>query len=100
MCIDFTLTLMTGQYLLSTVEGALEDVLSLGVLSHQASKGANSPARSLRLEILDLYQALLPEAVSLTDAFGFSDWELDRFVPYPLWRAGKTDVPFKRTWCV
>lgn len=73
--------LKVGQYLLSTVETSLEDLLSLGILSYQAPSGARSPSRSLRLEISKSYQILLPEAIRLTDAFGYSDWELDRYAP-------------------
>ena len=73
-----------AQYLLSLVENSLEDTLSLGVLSRQAFKSDYSPPHALRLEILRLYEALLPEAIALTDAFGYSDWELDRCVLLPV----------------
>ena len=35
----------------------------------------------LRAEIAQLCLKILPEAVTLTDAFGYTDWELDRLVP-------------------
>jgi acyl-CoA oxidase len=63
------------QYLLTTVESALVDLLSFGLL--QPSNGED-PSRSLRMAIKELCVALLPEAIGLSDAFGFTDWELDR----------------------
>ncbi|KAL5478962.1 hypothetical protein ACEPAI_2249 [Sanghuangporus weigelae] len=57
-------------YLLSTAEAGLVDLLSLGVITTQ-------PAEMLRLEVSRSCRELLPEAVSLSDAFGFTDWELD-----------------------
>jgi len=41
---------------------------------------SRDPTRELRLAIAALCGALLPEAIGLTDAFEFSDWELDRYV--------------------
>lgn len=65
------------------VEGGLVDLLSFGLLSSSdASSSAGDPARSLRLAINRLCQELLPNAIGLSDAFAFTDWELDRYVPY------------------
>lgn len=41
-----------------------------------------SPAETLRAQIDDLAQKLLPELVGLTDSFGFSDWDLDSEVRF------------------
>ncbi|KAF8190757.1 peroxisomal oxidase [Mycena galopus ATCC 62051] len=67
-------------YLLITVESALVDLLSFGLF--RASPTGNpqcsrDPTRVLRLTIAELCGELLPEVIGLTDAFGFSDWELD-----------------------
>ncbi|RDB17664.1 Peroxisomal acyl-coenzyme A oxidase 1 [Hypsizygus marmoreus] len=68
-------------YLLTTVEAGLVDFLSFGVLVPSNNTGSHDrsvdPARSLRLAINQLCQELLPNAIGLTDAFGFTDWELD-----------------------
>ncbi|EFI26847.1 acyl-CoA oxidase [Coprinopsis cinerea okayama7 len=61
-------------YLLTTLEAGITDVLSFGLLSSTTGSDAT---RSLRLAIQRVCQALLPEAIGLTDAFGFTDWELD-----------------------
>ncbi|KAJ7493615.1 peroxisomal oxidase [Mycena latifolia] len=67
-------------YLLTTVESALVDLLSFG-LFRAAPTGnpprSRDPTRALRLAIAGLCAELLPEAIGLSDAFGFSDWELD-----------------------
>ncbi|KAF8153565.1 peroxisomal oxidase [Mycena galopus ATCC 62051] len=67
-------------YLLTTVESSLVDLLSFG-LFRAAPTGnpprSRDPTRVLRLAIAELCRELLPEAIGLTDAFGFSDWELD-----------------------
>lgn len=71
------------QYLLTTVESALVDLLSFGlfrVAPADDSSRSRDPTRALRLAIAALCGELLPEAIGLTDAFGFSDWELDRCV--------------------
>ncbi|KAJ7226961.1 peroxisomal oxidase [Mycena pura] len=52
-------------YLLTTVKSALGTFRS------------RDPTRELRLAVAALCGELLPEAIGLTDAFGFSDWELD-----------------------
>ncbi|KAF8970656.1 acyl-CoA oxidase [Flammula alnicola] len=68
-------------YLLTTVEGGLTDLLSFGVISPTAappgSLTASDPTRSIRLAVKQLCEELLPEAIGLTDAFGFTDWDLD-----------------------
>lgn len=51
-------------YLLTTVEAALADL-----------RGIDS--RALRARIGTLCTGILPDAIGLTDAFGFTDWELD-----------------------
>nr|VWP01133.1 60 kDa chaperonin (GroEL protein) (Protein Cpn60) [Ganoderma boninense] len=62
-------------YLLTTVESGLTDVLSFGLLGKASSVG--DPSRELRVAIKRLCEELLPEAIGLSDGFGFSDWELD-----------------------
>ncbi|EJD04840.1 peroxisomal oxidase [Fomitiporia mediterranea MF3/22] len=64
-------------YLLSTAEAALVDLLSLGAVPAQSEAVEKAPVQSLRLEITRLCAELVPEAISLSDAFGFTDWELD-----------------------
>ncbi|KAH7928004.1 acyl-CoA oxidase [Leucogyrophana mollusca] len=61
-------------YLLTTAEAALVDLFSFGLICRD---GASDPTRSLRLAISTLCAELLPDAIGLTDAFGFSDWALD-----------------------
>ena len=68
------------QYLLTTVEGGLTDLLSFGVIRPSTSgPGVKDPTRSLRLSVKAVCEELLPEAIGLTDAFGFTDWDLDRY---------------------
>jgi acyl-CoA oxidase len=83
--------LCDSQYLLSTLETALVDLLSFDLIprpalsSEDAALSGRDPTRSLRTAIDNLEQELLPEAIGLTDAFGFTDWEIDRYllgVPY------------------
>ncbi|KAJ7653680.1 peroxisomal oxidase [Mycena polygramma] len=67
-------------YLLTTVESALVDLFSFGLI--RASTTGNpprpcDPTRALRLAIVQLCGELLPDAIGLSDAFGFTDWELD-----------------------
>ncbi|KXN92550.1 Putative peroxisomal acyl-coenzyme A oxidase 1.2 [Leucoagaricus sp. SymC.cos] len=62
------------QYLLTTLEIGIVDLLSFGALG--ASNGRDV-TRTLRLAIKNLCTELLPEVIGLTDAFGFTDWELD-----------------------
>ncbi|KAI5121476.1 hypothetical protein M0805_003932 [Coniferiporia weirii] len=64
-------------YLLSTVETAMADILSFNIISSRLTGRGREPLKALRLEIASLCAELLPEAISLTDAFGYSDWELD-----------------------
>lgn len=72
------------QYLLTTVETGLVDLLSFGLLRLPKAttriSGSRDPTRSLRMAITNLCAELLPDAIGLTDAFGFTDWELDRSV--------------------
>ncbi|TFK36086.1 peroxisomal oxidase [Crucibulum laeve] len=63
-------------YLLTTVENGLIDLLSFGVLREHGTKPGDV-TRTLRVAIKELCEELLPEAIGLSDAFGFSDWELD-----------------------
>ncbi|KAJ7918317.1 peroxisomal oxidase [Mycena leptocephala] len=67
-------------YLLTTVESALVDLLSFGLFRATPTGNpprSRDPTRALRLAIANLCGELLPEMIGLTDAFGFSDWELD-----------------------
>ncbi|KAJ6529033.1 peroxisomal oxidase [Mycena vulgaris] len=67
-------------YLLTTVESALVDLLSFGLFRAVPTGDpphSRDPTRALRLAIAGLCGELLPEAIGLSDAFGFSDWELD-----------------------
>ncbi|KAJ4480822.1 peroxisomal oxidase [Lentinula aciculospora] len=67
-------------YLQTTVEGALVDFLSFGILriSNPSRVGASrDPTRGLRMAIARNCLSLVPEVIGLTDALGFSDWELD-----------------------
>ncbi|PFH50109.1 hypothetical protein AMATHDRAFT_61772 [Amanita thiersii Skay4041] len=64
-------------YLLTTVEGGLVELLSFGVIRPATGNMPNDPTRSLRMTIERLCLELLPNAIGLTDAFGFTDWELD-----------------------
>ena len=66
------------------MENALVDLLSCGLLPVISDAGsgpgarASDASRTLRMEINRLCLKLLPQAIGLTDAFGFTDWELDR----------------------
>jgi len=46
------------------------------------------PTRGLRTAIAELEREILPQAIGLTDAFGFTDYELDRYasprLDYPI----------------
>ncbi|KAL0578790.1 hypothetical protein V5O48_003202 [Marasmius crinis-equi] len=70
-------------YLLTTIESSLTDFLSFGLLrfppcdSSPSGSLSRDPTKGLRLAIVRLCEDLLPEAIGLTDAFGFTDWELD-----------------------
>lgn len=58
------------QWLFLTVESARADLLEFGLLNPQQ-------LASFRTQIKTMASALLPDLVGLTDAFGYSDWELD-----------------------
>ncbi|OBZ74783.1 Peroxisomal acyl-coenzyme A oxidase 1 [Grifola frondosa] len=67
-------------YLLMTVERALTDILSFDLIPGPTSPTLLHPrdsTRSVRMAIKQLCLELLPEAIGLIDAFGFTDWELD-----------------------
>lgn len=68
-------------FLLTTVESALTDLLSFGLWPQLKSGGrgdeGDDPTLPLRRAINQLLGLLLPESIGLTDAFGFTDWELD-----------------------
>jgi len=67
-------------YLLTSVENALVDLLSFGLLPTSLSHRLHADGdctRILRTVIQQQYLKLLPQTIGLTDAFGFSDWELD-----------------------
>ncbi|ESK95258.1 acyl- oxidase [Moniliophthora roreri MCA 2997] len=68
-------------YLLTTIESSLTDFLSFGLLRFPSRDGpathSRDPTRGLRLIIASLCEDLLPNAIGLTDAFGFTDWDLD-----------------------
>jgi acyl-CoA oxidase len=53
------------------------DLLSVGLIRHT---GAGDPTQDLRLAIKALCVEVLPNVIGLTDAFGFSDWSLDRYL--------------------
>ncbi|GAA5955639.1 hypothetical protein JCM3765_001809 [Sporobolomyces pararoseus] len=73
-------------FMLHTVEQALPSLLEFGVIAPPPSPSGLSRASqpssidTLRLEIDQVSQQLLPEIVGLTDSFGFSDWELNSTV--------------------
>ena len=62
------------------LESALVDLLSFALISTPSHANQDDVSLPLRKEIQRLCLALLPQAVALSDAFGFSDWELDRYV--------------------
>ena len=69
------------QYVLTVVEDALVDLLTYNILSSTPPSGSAEQGfivRELRKEVQRLCLKLLPQSIGLTDAFGFSDWELDR----------------------
>ena len=61
--------------MLTALEAGLADVLSFGLLGQAGPAG--DPTRGLRVAIKRVCEALLPEAIGLSDGFGFTDWELD-----------------------
>lgn len=62
--------------MLTLVEFGLADILIFGLLPPKAGV---DPSRRLRQAIDLLCSELLPQAIGLTDAFGFTDWQLDRY---------------------
>ncbi|KAF9450509.1 peroxisomal oxidase [Macrolepiota fuliginosa MF-IS2] len=87
-------------YLLTTLEAGIVDLLSFGALGGSNGRDAT---RSLRLAIKNLCIELLPEAIGLSDAFGFTDWELDSAlgvydgkVYEQLWKRAQTE-PLNKT---
>jgi acyl-CoA oxidase len=62
-------------YLLTTIEVSLADFLSFSLIVPPGN--SKEPGSDLREMIAKLCLALLPEAIALTDAFGFSDFELN-----------------------
>ncbi|KAF8882820.1 acyl-CoA oxidase [Infundibulicybe gibba] len=65
-------------YLLTSVESGLVDLLSFGVFQPQTNvHDSRDLTRSLRVAIRETCQVLLPNAIGLSDAFGYTDWELD-----------------------
>ncbi|GAA5987487.1 hypothetical protein JCM5350_003098 [Sporobolomyces pararoseus] len=73
-------------FMLHTVEQALPSLLEFGIIAPPPSPSSLSRTSqpssidTLRLEIDQVAQQLLPETVGLTDSFGFSDWELNSTV--------------------
>ncbi|KAI0027723.1 peroxisomal oxidase [Vararia minispora EC-137] len=63
-------------YLTTEAEGALADLFAFKLLP-TASSSNHDPAADLRAAITRLCLDLLPEVIGLTDAFGFTDWQLD-----------------------
>ncbi|KAJ3568100.1 hypothetical protein NP233_g5937 [Leucocoprinus birnbaumii] len=87
-------------YLLTTLEAGIVDLLSFGALG---SSNGGDVTRTLRIAIKNINVELLPEAIGLTDAFGFTDWELDSAlgvydgkVYEQLWKRAQ-DEPLNRT---
>ncbi|KZT39561.1 acyl-CoA oxidase [Sistotremastrum suecicum HHB10207 ss-3] len=65
-------------YLVITVEDGLADILSFDLLPRDPKTRIRSdPTASLRAIINRLCLELLPNSIGLSDAFGFTDWELD-----------------------
>ena len=64
---------MILKFMLSTIESSMSDFLEFAILTPAHALEVRRSLRNACIEIL-------PEAVGLTDAFGYSDWELDRCV--------------------
>ncbi|KDQ11213.1 hypothetical protein BOTBODRAFT_177465 [Botryobasidium botryosum FD-172 SS1] len=62
-------------FLLTSLEAALSDIFAFSLI--QPLHTAEDATAPLREAISRICRSLLPEAIALTDAFGFSDWELD-----------------------
>ena len=60
------------------------DILTYGLLDFPTGelKTVADPIRELRLAIDASCRGILPDAIGLTDAFAYSDWELDRCVQH------------------
>jgi hypothetical protein len=58
-----------SSFLLTTLEASLDVLFSICLVED---------VRPLRLEIKRVCEGLLPDAVGMTDGFGFSDWEVRR----------------------
>ena len=71
--------LIHDKNLLTMVESTLADLLTYGIISTRSDRGSD-PVKTLRSEIGAVCKELLPEAIGLTDAFGFTDWELNKCV--------------------
>lgn len=81
------------------LEDALADLLSFALIPALSHVNTDDVSRPLRTEIQRLCLDLLPQAVALTDAFGFSDWDLDRFVHTlgsSMSRLAESDIYMKR----
>ncbi|KAL0952548.1 hypothetical protein HGRIS_006806 [Hohenbuehelia grisea] len=64
-------------YLLTSLESGLVDLLSFGIVTSALQQpGTQDVTLGLRHAIKALCEVLLPNAIGLTDAFGFTDWEL------------------------
>ena len=66
---------------MTTVESALVDILPITGSSLAPSRSSSiriDRARNIRLAADRVCKDILPEAIALTDAFGWTDWELDR----------------------
>jgi len=90
------------QYLLSTVETSLVDLLSFGLID-AVSEDTKDPTRSLRMEIAEICLTLLPNAIGLSDVFGLTDWELDRYyLVISVYTSASTQrtVFLKRPWSI
>ncbi|KAK4702625.1 acyl-CoA oxidase, partial [Phenoliferia sp. Uapishka_3] len=73
--------LLVDFYNLITIEAALSDLLEFEIIkpvppTASAADVLSGPVQTLRDQIDLLALKLLPESIGLTDAFGFSDWDL------------------------
>lgn len=73
------LMLSRPQYLLNSLSRAVPQLLEFGIVA-PAPSSTSSPIELIRAHLSDAANALLPEMVTLVDAFGFTDWELDTTV--------------------
>lgn len=65
-----------SKYLLISVDASLADIYCLDAFDDVRSTRSSFALR-LRKAISQNCVSLLPDRIALTDAFGFSDWELD-----------------------